>query len=299
MRSGSTPNLPDYYSDLKTPDSRDMEIQLEELVQQGVLTPEEAQTITLGDSEMKGITLDPKLKQAQMAALASLENISDQGGMNLTDRSNLNQIAAEENTRARGQREAILQNAQARGLGGSGLELMSQMQNQQDAATRTSQRDMDISAMAQQRALEAIMGQGQMAGQIGAQDFNQQAQVAGAQDAISKFNAQNAQGQINQNIQARNQAQAANLGAKQSIAEYNNGLRNQQQQYNKGLQQQKFQNEMAKRGGQSGIAVANDKSQADQATARANADNQSMSTALSFAGLYAPKNTDEDKKEKY
>lgn len=193
MESGKTPNIQDPFSSIETPEIEDMKLQLQQLVLQGSITPEQAEAAIAGRSEMNEIVSDPRFKQNQMDALLGLQEISDSGGMTAADEANLSKIQSQEDASARGKREAILQNAQSRGLGGSGLELMSQMQNQQDAATRQSQRDMDVAGMAQQRALEALMQQGQLSGQIQNQDFNQKAQTAQANDAISKFNAQNTQ----------------------------------------------------------------------------------------------------------
>lgn len=242
----------DEWRKLATPDIEQMKIQLEGLVQQGQMTPEEAQNVLLGQSDMNNISLDPKLKQTQMDALSSLMDISDSGGMTTMDKANLSKIQNQEMAAQRGQREAILQNAQARGMGGSGLEMMAQLQNQQDSATRQSQRDLDVAGMAQQRALDSLIQGGNMAGQIGAQDFGQQAQVAGANDAIARFNAQNQNANNQFNVSARNQAQAQNLAEKQRVADQNVNNRNQSQMNNKALIQQDFQNRATKAGGMSG-----------------------------------------------
>ena len=291
MQSGSTPQTPDYFADLKTPEIEKMRIQLEELVSQGTLSPEEAQTVLLESSAMNGISLDPNLKKSQMDALLGLQDISDSGGMTAMDRANLNRIASEEQARTRGARDAIMQNAQARGMGGSGMELMNQLLNEQESATRGSQRDLDVAGMAQERALQALMQGGQLAGQIGAQDFGQQAQVAQANDAISRFNAQNQQNQINQNVQARNAAQAGNLAQSQRIADSNTVLRNEQQLHNKGLEQVRFDNEMKKRSGQAGIAQGNSQAAGQDSWGRAGATNQLIggliggaATAISMGG---------------
>jgi hypothetical protein len=157
---------------------------------------------------------------------------------------------------------------------------MSQMQNQQDAATRASERDLGVAGMAQQRALEALMQEGQLSGNIQNQKFNQQAQIAGANDAISKFNAQNSQNQINQNVAARNDAQAANIGAKQEIANANTGLRNQQQINNKSLLQQNYENQLKKAAGQTGVATTNAQNAGQDSQNLANANNQMLSTLV-------------------
>lgn len=295
MQSGSTPEIQDYFKDLKTPSSNDMELNLEGLVQQGILSPEEAQTILMEESEMTNISLDPRMKQAQMEALAGLQNISDSGGMTLTDDANLAKIENDEAIRSRGAREAILQNAQARGAGGSGLEIMAQLQNQQDSATRASSRDLDVAAQAQARALDALMQGGNLAGQMGAQDFSQQAQTAQAQDAIAAFNAKNRQGQQNLNTAARNQAQAQNLATTQGISDANVNVRNQQQQYNKNLPQQQFDNEIQKRSGQAGILSANQQAQGANSKNKADATNQMIGTGVAVGSLMA---SDEDLKKK-
>jgi hypothetical protein len=286
MQAGSTPQVHDNFEGQELPNIADSELQLQQLVQQGVLTPEEAQAIKMDSSAFNNIQTDPNLDKNQMDALLGLSEIADSGGMTTMDKANLSRIANEEASRERGSREAILQNAQQRGLAGSGLELMSQMQNQQDAASRTAQRDLDVAGMAQQRALEALIQESQMAGNIQNQKFNQQAQIASANDAISKFNAQNSQNQINRNVDARNDAQTANLAAKQEIANANVGLNNQQQQYNKELLQRDFDNRMKRAQGSTGVAQTNSQAAGSDSQNRANANNQMMG-ALIGAGASA------------
>jgi len=238
----------DQFNNISLPDIEKMKLELEGLVSQGVLSPEDAKLYLQDNSELGGISLDPKLQQAQMDALASLQEIGD-GGLTESDRANLNRIGTEELTRARGNREAIMQSNQARGMGGSGADLLAQLQNSQSAAERTSQRDMDVAGIARDRALQGIIQAGQLGGQMQNQSFNQQAQVAGAQDAINQFNTMAKQNTGNLNTQNQNAAAAQNLAEKQRIADSNVGTRNQQQQYNKNLQQQQFDNQIKKAGG--------------------------------------------------
>lgn len=297
MQSGSTPHIKDNFQEMQLPSIADQELQLQELVQQGILTPEQAQAQLVGRSEMDGITLDPKLKTAQMEALAGLQDISSSGGMTNMDRANLNRIKSEEDAAARGKREAILSNAQARGMGGSGLELMSQMKNQQESASRTAQRDLDVAGMAQQRALQALMQGGDMAGRIQGQDFSQQAQTAQANDAISKFNAQNKQQVGMANVAANNDAQARNLAAKQSVSDINSNLKNQQQMHNKGLLQQNFENDMRKRQAQAGLAAQNAANSGQNSQNTANAWNQTGGMMLSAASMFSDERCKEEIEE--
>jgi hypothetical protein len=286
MQSGETPQANDPFKGIALPNVDDMKLSLQKLVEQGVINPEEAATIMADPSALNNIQMDPSLKRNQMDALVGLQDISDSGGMTQMDKANLSKISTDENTKARGQREAILQNAQARGLGGSGLELMSNLQNQQDSATRQSQRDLDVAGMAQNRALQALMQQGQLAGNIQNQDFSQKAQVANANDAISKFNAQNQQSQINQNVGARNTAQAMNLANKQKVADQNAALANEQQKFNKNLQQQNFNNQITRAGGQAGVNANNQAAAGQTSQNQADAFNKTIGTGLSAGATF-------------
>jgi len=287
MQSGSTPEIKDNFSDMETPNAAEMQVQLEQLVQQGSLSPEQAQAFLQENSAMEGVTLDPKARQAQDDALSRLSEITSSGGLTASDKASLGQIQLDEQTKARGSREAILQNAQARGVGGSGLEMMSQMQNQQDSATRASQRDLGVAAQGQDRALQALIQQGQLGSQVGAQRFDQGAQKASATDAISRFNTQNKQQVGNMNVAARNDAAGRNLGAQQAIADTNVDIRNKNQLLGKSAIQQQYENELKKRQGQSGVASANAQNAGADSTASANANNQTVGTGISAAAMFA------------
>lgn len=213
------------------------------------LNPELEQAVTLGPSEMAGIATDPSLRQAQLKALAKLQEIGDAGGRDAQFLAEQSQLESDINRNLRGQQEAILQNMAARGTAGGGQELAARQMAAQDAANRQAQMAMDAKAQAQQRALQAIMQGGQLGGQIQAQDFGQAQAKAQAADAIAKFNAANSQDVMSRNVGAKNQAQQYNVGTKQDIANQNVGLGNQAQQYNLGLAQQNFENAYKRAGG--------------------------------------------------
>lgn len=253
----------DAYNGLTPPELQ--EIQLEKLVQQGVYTPEEARAALMGDTAMSGISLDPRTQQAQMDALQSLQDISKGGGLTDMDRAKLAEIQSQEDTAARGQREAILQSMAQRGMGGSGIELLANLKNQQDSATRRSARDTDVAGMAQQRALEAIQQAGQLGGQMQNADFARQSQIAQAKDEINKFNTQNTNTFNLANVGARNEAQKGYLAEKQRIADANTSFANQAQQYNKGLAQQNFNNQATIAAGKSGAAQSQANAAAQEA----------------------------------
>ncbi len=255
-------NAADLIKGTDVPDIESMKLQLQQLVQQGELSPEEAQTYLQQKSDMNNISLDPRYKNAQLDALSSLQNIGENHGVTAADQAQLNDIQTQEDTHARGAREAIMQNAQARGIGGSGVELLNNLTNAQDSATRASTEGFNVAANAQQRALSAIQAAGSQAGQMQGNEFNQQAQIANANDSINRFNTQNQQSVQNSNVAAQNAAQEKNLANKQSIANSNVDTANKQQQYNTELNQQNFQNQFAKNtaaaNAMNKVAAAND-----------------------------------------
>jgi len=235
--------------DLDIPDIEKQKLALEEMRQMGALTPELEQSIITGD-HFKDMETDPRLKMEQEASLAALSEIAEGGGLRAVDRAALEEIKSDITQQERGQREAILQQMQRRGISGSGLELQSQLQAQQEAINRASQEGFNVAGQAQQRALQAILQRGELAGGMRGQDFGEQADIARARQAIEQFNVQSRIGSQQRNIDRSNIAAQENLTERQRIADQNTGTRNQQQQYSKALEQQQFNNEMAKITGQ-------------------------------------------------
>jgi len=275
---------------LQTPDVEAMRVNLQRQVQQGLISPEDAEAVILQQSEMANVSTDPRLRQAQMAALGGLQETVDSQGMTAADKYAMQQIQDQSAQQERGQRASILQNAQQRGVAGSGLELASQMQNQQESASRAANQGFAVAAQAQQAKLQALNQLGTLGGNIQGQDFSQQAQIAAAKDAISKFNATNQQNQMNLNVGARNEAQLGNLQNKQNIANANVDIANTQESVNKGLTQQDFENQYKKAGGVANTLQNQAQSQSQQATSRRESTDKLIGTGLSAAAMFSDKN---------
>jgi len=177
--------------------------------------------VQMGDTAFDGVSVDPRLKDSQMAALNQLAGIAEGGGMNAADKANLASIQSQTGQADRGRREAILQNMQQRGFGGSGNELLAQLSSSQAATDRSAQEGLNIAGMAQQRALDAMLQGGNLAGGIRGQDFGEQARVAQARDAVSQFNAG-----------VQNNANQFNAGAANNMSQFNTGATNQANQFN-------------------------------------------------------------------
>lgn len=133
---------------------------------------------------------DPIAVEAQRKAIEKLTDIVDEGGLTAIDRARIAQARANEDQYLRGQREATLANMEARGMGGSGTELMAQLAQQQEAGQRLSQANLDTEAQAQFRALKAMGMLGDQAGALRTHSYGEAANLASARDAIAKWNQQ-------------------------------------------------------------------------------------------------------------
>lgn len=231
---------------LDVPTAQSMQVTIQNLVNQGVLTPEQAEIVMQNPSAMEKIMVDPRFEQAQVDTLQGLDDIVNEGGLTAIDRARIANINDEQVQTERSQRAAILQNMAQRGLSGSGFELASQLSAQQGAANNAARQGVDVAALAQQRALDAMMQKANLGGQLSQQQFGQKSAVAQAKDAIDRFNATNKQNVINQNVATRNAAQATNLTNQQRIADQNVLMKNQNETRNADLKQQEYENKAKK-----------------------------------------------------
>lgn len=242
-----------------------------------------------GQTAYDGINVDPSYKASQVAQLNALQQLRDSGGFNAADRANLSKISAEEAAREQSQRGAIMQGAQARGMASNSNSLMAMLNANQAATNRMSQRNLDIVGMGQDRALKAGDSAANLAGNMGKQDFDRAAQVAGARDAVAKFNAQmgNQGSQFNQ--QQNMQAQQANQQKTQGVYNQRSQADQSAQTMNRFTQPQAEYN--AKLGKAQGVANnANNKANwyGDQISQGRTAQGQMWGGALQAgAGLYS------------
>ena len=251
------------------PDIEKMKLILEAPTLVGELTAQE-----LGRTELEGISLDPRLREAQFAAL---EQMSKRGAEGMTEedrivfRQFMDQAAAEDKSN----QANILAGMQQRGMADSGTSLAAQLQAQQASSQAAQQRAAQMALASQQAKQNALMQTAQAAGQMEQQQFGRQSQVKSAQDVINQFNAANRQNVAQQN-----------LGQKQRIAEQASAIRNQEQMFNKNLAQQQFENEMRKAGGLSQASTNMAQMFAGQAAQQAAA-NQAVTGALMQGGATA------------
>jgi hypothetical protein len=230
---------------INTPEAHQLMLALKSYQDAGQLSPQMESLISQGPSQMSNIQTDPRLMNAAMQSLQTLQKTGS-GALRPEDMAALDQIRDASNNQAQAQKQSILQSMAARGLGGSGAELAAQLSAGQNAANRANEQDQQVGANASQRALQAIAQAGNLGASLQGQQFSQQAQQASAQDAINRYNAMNAQQVGNTNVQQKNAAQQYNLANLQNIMNQNTGVANQQATYNAQVPQQVFQNQLAK-----------------------------------------------------
>lgn len=210
---------------LGLPPDLSKEIILQHFQEAGMLTPEMEQDIEQTYSKVAQMQTDPTGRNAQLQALQKLKGLS-QTGLGAEDRAALNQVRDQVQRDLEGKRQQIMQNFQARGQGGSGAELISQLQAAQGSANQASMEGDRLAAMAQQRAREALMQSSNLGSDIRNQDYTESLNRARAEDALNQFNVQNQIAREQRNVASRNSAQMANLQNKQSIMNANVQMNN-------------------------------------------------------------------------
>lgn len=261
---------------LKVPEIEIQKIALTNPELAGMLEAEQ-----LGQSEMAGVSVDPRLKHAQMKALEELAGLS-QTGLGVEDQAAFNQLRRQAGGEAQAAQQSILQNAAATGTLDSGNAMIAQLNAAQQQANRLSTGAEQQAAAAAEARRQALSQYANMSSNMSNQDFSQRSSIANAKDSINKFNAQNLQN-VNQ----------LNLGNKQAIANQTAANKNQQEIHNKGLIQQQFQNNLSKATGVAGQMnnVAGQYANQGQAAAQGQAAMNSalISGGLGIAGAYAGK----------
>lgn len=246
------------------PDIEKQKILLENPELVGLLEAEQ-----LDPSALEEISLDPQAREAQLAALQSLQEYADEG-MTETDKYAMEQMLGDVAAQERSRQAGVEAQMARQGMDQSGAAMMAKMQGSQSAANQAREKAMQTAAQGQQNRMNALNQLASQSGQMQQQDFSRQANVASAKDAIAQANAAN-----RQNVNAQN------LASRRALENQRAATANQQQMYNKGLIQQQFQNELSKAGAQNQASgnLANMYAQQGQVQAAADA-----STIGSIAG---------------
>jgi hypothetical protein len=140
--------------------------------------------------ELADTQADPMAVEAQRRALQSMGDIYDQGGYTSAEREQIRMAEQQAASAEQAQREAVMQQAQMRGMGNSGAGLAGALAAQQGGANRSADWASQISIAGQQRALQALQNYGQQAGQMRSQSFGEDQTRRGALDHWNQSNTQ-------------------------------------------------------------------------------------------------------------
>lgn len=143
----------------------------------------------LSSTKMSEISTDPRLAEAQYSTLDTLDEVSKEG-MTREDAYALEDIRQRSARDTASQQQAALQALSQRGLGGSGAEMSARLLAAQGGANTGAQQAMALAQQKRAAALQAVMQRGGIATGMRSQQFGEQSDVARAEDAIAKFNAE-------------------------------------------------------------------------------------------------------------
>jgi hypothetical protein len=194
-------------------------------------------------SKLRDFITTPEFKEAASEGLAELRNIAE-SGFSLQDQANMEEIRRRVAQQERGQREAILQSAQQRGVGGSGLEMASNLMSQQNAADRRALENLMTAARGEERRLGASQAAASLGSQLRGQEFGEARTMDEADRLINQFNAQMSMRKAEGDVGRAERVEAQNLAEKQRVHDINRQKRYEADLRNKGLQQQRFDNQM-------------------------------------------------------
>lgn len=217
------------------------------------MTPAQTQAFLQQNNALNG-PVDQTGTSAQEQAIGQLANVANAGGNTPQEQAQVQQALQLSNQNLQGQRGAIDQQAEARGVSPGLLQaaLGSQQSGQDQQAAN--QAALQAQGQAYQQAV-AAMGQGATAGQnLQGQQNTQANTVAGAQNAMQQFNAANQQAAAGANAGYQQQANTTNTGAQNQVQQANTGLANQRTTYNAQVPETVFNNQMQQA---TGVAGAN------------------------------------------
>jgi hypothetical protein len=170
----------------------------------------------LGASAEGSMAPDEGLRSKQLAALGEIQNDIDSGGLDLTDKANVEEALNAAVNQQRRARAGVAGDAAERGQLNSGNRLMMDMNAAQAGANDARKSGLEVAGMAQRRRLQAIQDSANMAAALRNEDWQQKSSAAHAKDLRDERNA---------------------------------AAREKAQYYNAGIPQQQFTNDIARKTG--------------------------------------------------
>ncbi len=214
------------------------------------MTPAQMQAFLQQNNALASENTDQTGTSAQKAALNQLANVANAGAEGTPqERAQVEQINQDQARNLAGQRGAIDQQAQARGVPVGLLQAALAQQQAGQGAQDAHMSALNAQSNAYQQALNAAAQGGQLGGSLQGQQNTQANTVAQAQNAMQQFNAANQQAASGANAGYQQQANATNTQNANDTSRANTGLANQRTQYNAQVPQTVFQDQFQKAAG--------------------------------------------------
>jgi len=185
--------------------------------------PEEMQANLVGDS--------PEMRAMQMDSLGSLQERSEEG-LSAKDQADFIRGRRRAGEMARGREGAIINNMQARGMSGSGIEAAMRMMASQEGANRLSESQADeaaANAMVREQALRDLLTGST---NVRSQDISLNATNADILNDFAMENSRRMNEIKNARVDQKNRFNENELNERRNIASQNTGLRNDAQYRN-------------------------------------------------------------------
>lgn len=224
----------------------------------GQYSPEAAQFVAEKNPTLvQGSAAQKEGRGAQIEALRQMQSIAKGESPELKIK--MQQAADQAQAQAQSRQQSILQDAQRRGQGTSGLSFAAMLQGSGDAMQQGAASSQNAALAAYKDKLAAIQGSGQMGRQLSQDELSQEGTNT---DILNSFNQRTSrayQDYLSQRAAMNNQAQLQNLNASQDIANRNTSLANQTNMFNlenkNKLAQQSYGNTVNERNYQDQIAA--------------------------------------------
>jgi hypothetical protein len=235
-------------SNLQTPTAQQLTLpQLQQYAAAIGMSPAQMQAFLQQNNALASETTPQTGTDAQVAALSQLANTANQGAAgNATEQAQESQIQNQSNEQLAGQRGAIDQQAEARGVAPGLLQAALAQQNAGQDIQGANQSALTAQSNNYQTALQALANEGSLGQGLQGQQNTQANTVAAAQNAMQQFNAANQQSAAAANAGYQQQANATNTAAQNAVQQANTGLKNQQTLYNAQVPETVYNNQLGK-----------------------------------------------------
>lgn len=216
----------------------------------GQYAPKAAEYVAEARPELlKGSSAQKEGRQAQLNALRQMQSVAKGESPELAI--NLQRAKNDAQASAQSRQQSILQDAQRRGMAGSGLSMAAALQATGDSMRNGAMLSQNAALAAYRDKLDAIRQAGSMGRQLSEDELSME---RSNNDVINDFNqrtSRNYQNYLNQRSQMENDAQLRNLQMQQDISNRNTQLGNDTDRYNlenrNRLAQQSWENTRSER----------------------------------------------------